>query len=97
MAPEVETFRQFRNEFLLTHEWGKSFVRTYYKYSPKYAAIIAQNDILRTAARAALWPMLMIVKISLAWGAWAAFAILGAAAGLLTFGGLRLRRKRVTA
>ena len=97
MAPEVETFRQFRNKYLLSSELGKDFVRTYYKYSPKYAAIIQQSDILRAGVRAVLWPMLAVVKLSLMWGAWAALAVVGLVVSLITWGGLSLRRKRETA
>lgn len=39
MAPEVETFRRFRGEYLLKSDFGKTFVRTYYKYSPPMAEV----------------------------------------------------------
>ena len=65
MAPQVNTFRQFRNRFLLNHPWGKSFVRLYYEKSPKYANIIAQNETLRFVARLALWPILAFVSLAL--------------------------------
>jgi hypothetical protein len=94
MAPEVETFRQFRNQFLLGSDWGKNFVRTYYHYSPKYAAIIAHNDVLRTVARGVLWPLLVLVKISLAWGAWAALAALMSLLALAFVGGWQFKRRR---
>jgi hypothetical protein len=68
MAPEVETFRQFRGKFLLKSKAGRWFVRTYYKLSPPLADFIAHNDGLRFLARAILLPLLAFVKISLAFG-----------------------------
>jgi hypothetical protein len=68
MAPEVETFRQFRGKFLLKSKAGRWFVRTYYKLSPPLADFIAHNDGLRFGARAILLPLLAFVKMSLAFG-----------------------------
>jgi hypothetical protein len=68
MAPEVETFRKFRNQFLLPSTWGRGFVKTYYKLSPPLADFIARHDTLRAAARGFLWPLLFFAKISLEWG-----------------------------
>ena len=73
MAPQVETFRKFRNAFLLTNDLGRSFVRFYYEHSPKYAAIIAKSPVLRAASRVALWPVLSFAWLSLNLGTgWAA-------------------------
>ncbi len=36
-APEVITFRNFRDKKLLNNSYGKSFVKFYYKYSPFWA------------------------------------------------------------
>ena len=69
MAPQVETFRQFRNVYLLTNKWGTAFVRFYYKHSPKYARFIAQSTTLRAIARAFLWPVLAYAWLSLHVGA----------------------------
>jgi hypothetical protein len=68
MAPEVESFRQFRGQYLLTHSWGKEFVRFYYKHSPPIAAVIADNGFLRFVSRVFLLPMLLFVKLTLALG-----------------------------
>ena len=76
MAPQVETFRQFRNEFLLKHDLGIRFVRFYYKHSPKYAAMIAESAVLRAAARATLWPVLGFAWLSLQIGTSAAAALI---------------------
>lgn len=66
MAPEVQTFREFRNRYLLTSEWGKKFVRFYYKHSPYFADIIRNSKILRSISRMALWPILGFAKLTLA-------------------------------
>jgi len=69
MADEVETFRNFRDLFLITHSWGKAFVQFYYRHSPKIAHFISQHESLRTITRAALWPALAFAWISLRVGA----------------------------
>ncbi len=69
MAAEVQTFRNFRNAFLLTHNWGRAFVRFYYRHSPPIANFIAQHESLRTITRATLWPVLAFASLSLHIGA----------------------------
>ncbi|WP_413289954.1 CFI-box-CTERM domain-containing protein [Bdellovibrio sp. HCB337] len=68
MAPEVQTFRQFRNEFMLTNSFGKSLVKAYYKFGPEAAEWISHSEFLRTLSVWMLWPILMFVKLSLAFG-----------------------------
>jgi hypothetical protein len=68
MAPEVVTFRQFRNQYLLTNSWGKAFVKLYYKYGPIGANWISHSDTLKTVSLGILWPLLLFVKLSLALG-----------------------------
>lgn len=65
MAPEVQTFRQFRNEFLLTNRVGEQIVKFYYKVGPEGAEWISHSDSLRAMSVWALWPLLMFVKLSL--------------------------------
>lgn len=79
MAPEVQSFRDFRNKFLLPFSWGQKFVKTYYKYSPKYATMISQNETARTVARGALWPLLFFARMSLVFGFWTTLLILSVA------------------
>lgn len=68
MAPEVETFRKFRNQFLLTNQYGKEFVKMYYKYSPPFANFIAKNESLRAAVRFFLYPLLAFSTVALQYG-----------------------------
>ncbi len=69
MATEVQTFRNFRDLFLLKKAWGRSFVELYYRYSPKIAGFIARHESLRTATRFALWPVLGFASLSVKMGA----------------------------
>jgi hypothetical protein len=64
-APAVKTLRQFRNHFLMTNDLGRKFVQTYYKYSPKYAHWIQQNDTLKATVRYALAPLWGFAWLSL--------------------------------
>ncbi len=68
MAPEVQTFRKFRNEFLLTNLAGRGFVKFYYKFGPKVAEWVSHSEALRALSLWVLWPLLMFAKISLAFG-----------------------------
>ncbi len=64
-APEVKTFRQFRNNFLLTNFVGKAFVKFYYKISPAIAEIISGNEFLKMATRLLLYPAFVFAYLSL--------------------------------
>jgi hypothetical protein len=68
MAPEVITFRKFRNEFLLTNDLGRKFVRSYYKFGPVAAQWISESPFLKSLALAFLWPLLLFAQLSLALG-----------------------------
>jgi hypothetical protein len=69
MASEVQTFRDFRNAYLITHHWGRAFVRFYYRHSPPIANFIAKHESLRTLTRITLWPALAFAWTSLHLGA----------------------------
>ncbi len=84
MAPEVESFREYRNHFLLTNPLGKAFVKFYYKHSPYYANLIAESEGAKAVVRAALWPVLLFARVSLVFGVWMT-VILTAASGLVFF------------
>jgi hypothetical protein len=96
MAPEVQSFRDFRNRYLFSSSMGKEFVRFYYKHSPFYANLIAQNDVARATIRVMLWPLLLFAKVSVQFGLWAGILLLLSSAGLvvLAYRRLNLRRTR---
>lgn len=54
--PKIFIFRKFRDHILLKNHIGKDFVKLYYEYGPTMARFIADKPILRSLARAALWP-----------------------------------------
>lgn len=78
MAPEVQTFRNFRDEYLLTSTLGRQYVKLYYKLSPPFAELIANNELLKAAVRSLLLPLLLFAKVALTYG------ILAAILSLLT-------------
>jgi hypothetical protein len=65
MAPEVQSLREFRNQFLLPFPWGRQAVKFYYKYSPKFASMISRNENIRAIVRGTLWPILYFAKTSI--------------------------------
>lgn len=60
--PHVMQFKKFRDQFLTKFEWGKLFIRTYYKYSPPYAEIIANNPTLKNISWVLLTPLAVLLK-----------------------------------
>lgn len=68
MAPQVQTFRDFRDRYLLPHSWGKKFVKFYYETSPEAVHYLMQSEVLRASARWALWPLLWFAQLSLQYG-----------------------------
>lgn len=68
MEPEVQSFREFRNKYLLTNSLGTAFVKLYYKVGPEAAEWISHSSTLKALSLGALWPLLLFVKLSLALG-----------------------------
>jgi hypothetical protein len=53
-APEVLTFRQFRDEVLLNSRVGAVLVNIYYRLSPPLATLIGRSELFKKIARNAL-------------------------------------------
>lgn len=68
MSKEVQTFRSFRNRYMMDHPLGVKFRRAYYKYGPQAANYIHNHPWMKPIARAALYPALVFSKISLEYG-----------------------------
>ena len=62
MAEDVLVLRKFRDLYLLTNAPGRIFVQWYYRCSPPIANVIAQSQTLRFVTRAALFPVVGIIK-----------------------------------
>jgi hypothetical protein len=65
LEPHVMQLRRFRDRFLLPHEAGRWFVRTYYRYSPPIADFVAQHAAARWLVRGALVPVLLASAVAL--------------------------------
>lgn len=65
LDPHVQVLRDFRNRYLLKNGPGRGFVQLYYHYSPSVAAFIKDHEILRTATRMMLTPVVYAVKYPL--------------------------------
>ncbi|HZA49576.1 MAG TPA: CFI-box-CTERM domain-containing protein [Myxococcaceae bacterium] len=53
-APELETFRAFRDRALLPRRSGRALVRAYYALGPAMAAVVTRSPALRRISRAGL-------------------------------------------
>jgi len=58
--PYVRILRDFRDQYLLTNDPGRSFVRLYYQYSPPMADCIANHVVLRQVIRLLLLPLIAV-------------------------------------
>jgi hypothetical protein len=68
MAEDIIFLREFRDKYLLTNAMGEIFVDLYYQYSPPIAKYIAEHQILRTATRTALMPVVYAIKYPMIFG-----------------------------
>jgi len=59
--PQVKILREFRDNVLLTTNWGRELVAIYYRYSPALAMYIAERDGLRMLTRGLLAPVVFTV------------------------------------
>jgi hypothetical protein len=64
LAPEVETFRSFRDAVLVRTVYGSAFVALYYRTSPPIARYIRRSPNLRKLTRKIILnPLLRIIKV----------------------------------
>lgn len=61
-AYEVNVLRQFRDNFLSQHSFGKKMVFLYYSLSPPLARLIEKSARLRVIVRTGLIPIVKFVK-----------------------------------
>ncbi len=62
MANDVELLRRFRDVALETNALGELAVETYYTFGPAVAGIIGESNLTRATARAALAPVVALVR-----------------------------------
>ena len=65
LDPHVQILQDFRNRYLLTNRPGREFVRLYNQYSPPVSDFIRDHEILRTATRVLLTPVVYAVEYPL--------------------------------
>lgn len=63
MADEVRYLRAFRDQYLLTSDWGRSFVDWYYRTSPPLADYLREHDWMRAGVRMALQPLIGLARL----------------------------------
>ena len=88
LDPHVQILRNFRDQYLLKNGPGRVFVRLYNHYSPPAASLIKDHDILRTATRILLTPVVYAVKYP--------SGFLGACCLVVIVGGVYRNRQKVS-
>ncbi len=56
-ATEVKILRNFRDQYLLTNNIGRDFVRLYYAYSPSLAGFVSESALLKHTVKLMLTPV----------------------------------------
>ncbi len=87
----VQLLRRFRDLYLMPNRIGRTFVKTYYKYSPPMADFIAKHDILRTMVRWGLAPLIAVSWMLLHFGAAPTLLLLGLMFSGMLFGYRKIR------
>jgi hypothetical protein len=93
LAKEVDTFRRFRDQFLIPSKLGRRFVISYYNWGAKMASRIAPSEFLRASTRIALLPALWFATLSLKLGLLTAAIIFISVIGLIIILARKLRHK----
>lgn len=63
LSSEIQTLREFRDQYLLTNKLGQHFVSGYYEYSPGLAGYIEKKENLRKIIRIGLKPLIELSEI----------------------------------
>jgi lysophospholipase L1-like esterase len=96
LEPHVALLREFRDSFLLTNSGGQKFVSLYYSYSPAFARVINDSEILKGLVRVVLLPLIGIAYL-LVNGLWYLLPVAMIMLWLIGIGGLkRIRGVRTT-
>ncbi|WNG34812.1 hypothetical protein F0U61_14995 [Archangium violaceum] len=61
-APELVAFREFRDEVLRRHGWGREFIRVYYRYGPGVARWVVVRPGVRRGVRGVLKQVHRVLK-----------------------------------
>ena len=88
---EVRSLRRFRDDVLMQHASGRSFVAWYYRVSPAVADVIRGSDTLRALTRGALRPIIVSVEYPIGM-ACTLLGLLGLLGVLVCAGPVRRRR-----
>ena len=94
---KVDSFRWFRDNYLLETQWGTEAVKLYYKYSPPLAKVIENNSFLKAAILAVLYPIYYTVEGVKVVGLVPMLAMLTLLMGLCALGYSRSLSKRKVA
>ncbi len=73
-GPKVMILKEFRDHYLLDSAAGRALVSAYYKYSPPFAAAIADREGLKKMTRISLLPIVLFADTVLQYGFFAALA-----------------------
>jgi len=80
MAEEIQIFREFKDQYLLTNPVGEALVNFYYQVSPPIAEFITEHPASKPVVRAGLVPAIAISTVAVKTTVAQKVAILGSMA-----------------
>jgi len=57
----VNFFKNWRDKFLLSYDWGRVLMDFYYTYSPSVAAVIEASNFLKLLTQSLLWFLVLLI------------------------------------
>ena len=63
-AAELDTLRDFRDQYLMTNPVGEAFVDLYYKINPPIAEFIADYTIFKPVLKVGLYPAVAVATVA---------------------------------
>lgn len=68
LEPKINSLRNFRDQILSKHNWGREFTKWYYMTSPEYAVKLLDSPKLQKSIQVLLWPVWAFSELSLRFG-----------------------------
>ncbi|UCG82813.1 MAG: hypothetical protein JSW38_11615, partial [Dehalococcoidia bacterium] len=93
-AEEMQIFREFRDEYLLTNPVGQALVDLYYKFSPPIAEFITEHPSVKPIVRTGLVPAVTMSAIAVSTTPIEKMAVLGSLVLVSLAVAIRAARRR---
>jgi hypothetical protein len=59
---DIDVLRDFRDDVLAEHHFGRMFIDVYYVISPRISEMISRSEVLRMITRGVLKPIVFVIR-----------------------------------